>query len=346
MGIKCLHKFLKHHVEHIYRIRPFTAYQGRTLAVDINLYLYHFKTKHRQRWVSALFNMIVTLRRHGIQLVFIYDTKAPIEKETKQLERKMKKQHAEKRMTEIRDALTLYEDNGQVETCLTDIMDKRHPTVKKLLSPSPEVSVVDASLIQTELDQLQNQMVNITRYDVQLSKQLLDILAIPTLDSPNEAETMCSHLCVHGLVDGVLSNDTDVLVYGTPIFLTRMSLHLNSWTEIVYTDVLEGLGLTADQFRDFCILCGTDYNKNIPRIGPEKAYKLMLEHGSIEGIREATSHDTSILNHERIREIFRVPDELPPTNLTNGQPKWSELASFAAKYHIYYDVETLQSIFH
>ena len=38
--------------------------------------------------------------------------------------------------------------------------------------------------------------------------------------------------------------------------------------------------MTYEQFRDLCIMCGTDYNKNIERVGPETAYNALIEHNT------------------------------------------------------------------
>ena len=75
-------------------------------------------------------------------------------------------------------------------------------------------------------------------------------------------------------------------------------------TIIYHDEILSSLELTADQFIDFCIMCGTDYNKNIPKIGPENAYKLIKRYETIEGIRES-GIDVDVLNHVRVREIFK-----------------------------------------
>ena len=51
-------------------------------------------------------------------------------------------------------------------------------------------------------------------------------------------------------------------------------------------------------------MCGTDYNLNIPKIGPESAYKLLTEHKSLENIEKNTKYNTDILNYRRGRELF------------------------------------------
>ena len=37
---------------------------------------------------------------------------------------------------------------------------------------------------------------------------------------------------------------------------------------------------------DFCILCGCDYVKNIPGVGPNKAYDYLKEYGTADKVAE------------------------------------------------------------
>jgi flap endonuclease-1 len=48
--------------------------------------------------------------------------------------------------------------------------------------------------------------------------------------------------------------------------------------------VLEGLGLTMDEFIDLCILCGCDYADSIRGIGPKRAYELIKKYHCLEEV--------------------------------------------------------------
>lgn len=122
--------------------------------------------------------------------------------------------------------------------------------------------------------------------------------------APLEAETMCADLCKRGLVCGALSDDTDVLAYGSPVFLTNINIYKDTVVKIEYENMLLGLNLTKEQFLDLCIMCGTDYNKNIPKIGCETSYKYILAYGNIEEVGRQKNLDISILNYKRSRELF------------------------------------------
>jgi hypothetical protein len=56
-------------------------------------------------------------------------------------------------------------------------------------------------------------------------------------------------------------------------------------------------------------MCGTDFNKNIPKIGIMGAYELMLRHTSIDNFPPEIN--TSSLNYVRVRELFYATDVRP-----------------------------------
>jgi 5'-3' exonuclease len=254
--------------------------------------------------------MLHSLREKNIQLVGVYDTQAPIEKYAKQQERKDRRSTNEERVRNLTEALHNYQQRGVVEQVLLDVMSK-HSSNHQLLSNN--ITYVDERIILSEIEYISGQIIRITKHDVELSRQMLQSLSIPIFDAPTEAETYCAHLCYHNYVDAVLSNDTDVLVYRTKHFLTKLDVTRMMVIDIEFQTLTETLNLTAEQFIDFCIMCGTDYNSNIKRIGPEKAYKLIKKYGSIEGVRDNTKHDTTVLNFERVREIFSIPETLDVT---------------------------------
>jgi len=78
---------------------------------------------------------------------------------------------------------------------------------------------------------------------------------------------------------------------------------------------------------DLCIMCGTDFNDNIPRIGPVTSLNYIKKYKNIETIGESVTKvdkqtkqkvklDISVLAHEKTRELFRcndVPEKLEPT---------------------------------
>ncbi len=95
-----------------------------------------------------------------------------------------------------------------------------------------------------------------------------------------------------------------------------------TFVQISKQNVLNVLGLSADTFTDFCIMCGTDYNKNIFRVGIETSFKLLTKHHFIENV----PLDTAILNHHRVRQLFTIQTD-SETKFQNKDVKWCRLPS-------------------
>jgi len=74
--------------------------------------------------------------------------------------------------------------------------------------------------------------------------------------------------------------------------------------------VIEGLGISEDQFVDVCILCGCDYAGTIRGIGPTRALSLVQKHGSIEAVLASLDKDKYPIPEpfpfEEARRLFRV----------------------------------------
>lgn len=59
---------------------------------------------------------------------------------------------------------------------------------------------------------------------IRLSKVLIDLFKFPRHDAPGEAEAECARLQRAGVVDAVMSNDVDALMFGST--LTVMNFYL------------------------------------------------------------------------------------------------------------------------
>lgn len=106
-------------------------------------------------------------------------------------------------------------------------------------------------------------------------QRLVAALGVPFLEpspqDPHEAEGVCSALYQHGLVDYVVSEDTDVAVYGAPLLRkVTVSPAGTGRAPREPMNVLDperlraDLGLTREAFVDFALLCGTDFTERIP----------------------------------------------------------------------------------
>ena len=54
-------------------------------------------------------------------------------------------------------------------------------------------------------------------------EHLLELLGVPVVRAKSEGEALCALLCARGLVDGVISNDGDCLLFGATVVYTKYS---------------------------------------------------------------------------------------------------------------------------
>ena len=122
-------------------------------------------------------------------------------------------------------------------------------------------------------------------------------------------------MCKNGYVDAVLGEDTDVLAYGAPIFITHLDIHSGNVIVYHHQSLLKALDMNHETFLDMCIGCQCDYNGRLKKkgarsgYGPMSIYKLIIEHKVLEEVEEVLGNevDFSILNYRRCREIFTLP---------------------------------------
>ena len=345
MGIKSLHKFLKNNCPEIYEEIHISEYSFKKVAIDISLYLCKFKTICGDRWLSAFINLIACLRKNEVHCVFIYDTGAPPEKEAERKERAAQRAKLEEKVYKLEEAMEKFHLSGEIDQVLIDLYKRR---TKKSGPPrlmKSKIDEIDMGLVEGAVTKMRGQILHIKSEDFQKTKELFDILKVPYFNAPLEAETTCADLCKRGLVDAVLSEDTDVMAYAAPVFLSKINTTNGTCMRIKYPDILEGLELKSEEFLDLCIMCGCDYNKNIFRVGPEKAYKYIQKYSSIEGVEANTKLNVSILNHVRGRELFREYEKVAYKIKYCGSPDFQKLEEFIFKNNIRCSVEGLKKSF-
>lgn len=357
MGIKNLHNFLRKKCPSVYSEVPLSKYAFKKIAIDISIFMCKFKTTNGLLFMDSFLNLISLLRYNDVHFVFVYDTKAPPEKD---LERKTRSELREKnkiRVNNLNDEWHHYKElfhlnendifNFQDDYIINNDILKNF--INKIYLDNLD-KIILIKHIDKEILKLQNTLLSIRTEDFLLTKEFFKSCNIPFIDADGEAEATCCALAKQGYVTAVLTEDTDVLAYGVPFMLHKIDYQNQSWIEIDYELILEELNLSREQFLDFCILCSTDYNNNLFRIGPEKAYKLILEHQTIDNIGKLMNIDS--LNHNRVREIFNQKIKFAFKNISYcGFPNKNEFEKLYFLNNCKFDLFTFYnslttSIFH
>ncbi len=347
MGIKGLTRFLRTKYPDVWERIHITEYAYEKIAIDVSVYLYKFRARRGDAWLGSFINLVACLRKNQIHCVFVYDTGAVPEKQRTKDER-AKSRNKTKCDTElIENGLLSFEAEGTFSSELYakhQQVKGNHSRPPRLLGPLPRVDDQDVYRdLEQELTRLKNMFPKPSDYI--LTKELFDILKVPWIDAPMEAETMCSDFCKGGIVGGVLSEDSDVIAYGSPVFLPALDIGTGECDRIHYDRVLEALDMTPEMFLDFCIMCGNDYNPNILHVGPVQAFSLIKTYKSIENISDNTKHDVTVLNHVRSRELLTVDGKSGVTVPYCAQPDFPKLKEFMDHHGVSMSMATLKEAF-
>jgi flap endonuclease-1 len=139
------------------------------------------------------------------------------------------------------------------------------------------------------------------------TKRLLEYLDVPYITAPGAAEAQAARLCADGVVQYVISDDYDTLLFGSPRTVRNFTSASRSLELLDFSATLDEHGLTHKQLVEVGLLCGTDYNEGVKGIGPKTGVKNVAEHGDLEGVLDAK--DATVDQFAAVRDIFLTVEE-------------------------------------
>lgn len=145
-------------------------------------------------------------------------------------------------------------------------------------------------------------------------------LGVQYVVAPYEADAQLAYLERKNIIQGVLSEDSDLLVFGVKCLLTKLDQY-GDCVEINRKDFtacrdISLIGWSDAEFRLMAILSGCDYLTNITNLGLLTAYRMVRKHKTIErilamlqfdgkyyvplGYLEAFQNAVSTFRHQRV----------------------------------------------
>lgn len=125
----------------------------------------------------------------------------------------------------------------------------------------------------------------------EMARQLIDELkrtGVQYIVAPYEADAQMVYLERQGMIDGIISEDSDLLVFGAKCLLTKLDQYGNC-IEVNKADFcackeINLTGWSDTEFRRMAILSGCDYLASISNMGLKTAYRMVRKHKTIEKI--------------------------------------------------------------
>lgn len=132
----------------------------------------------------------------------------------------------------------------------------------------------------------------------EMARQFIDELKKAKIDyvvAPYEADAQMVYLEKRGLIQAILSEDSDLLVFGARCLLTKLDQYghciMINRADFTACRDISLVGWTDADFRLMCILSGCDYLASIDKMGLKTAYTLIRKHKTVERIVRAVQFD-------------------------------------------------------
>ncbi len=337
MGIQGLLPWLEKNHPRVFHNVHLSHFAYKKICFDISSYLYKYMStygKDNNRWLNAFVHLICFFRQHAVNVTFIFDGKAPSEKNEEKADRGKQRDKSDENCFNLKLAINRFKECGEKLPILVETMrtlsikkynEETRTKIKRLLKPSKKEAEdpsklddgeipIDIKMIEEYYQKKEQNNFEITPEDTESLKGLFDKFKIPWMKAPHEAETLANDMVKRDLAYATFSLDSDCIAYKTPVIINNLDM-VSGICRVVYFDKLcQELELEPDQVTLFCIMCGTDYNrhvKNLERVGPVNAYKLVKKYKTLKAmidddalkLKDEKVEDTG-LRHDECVKIF------------------------------------------
>ncbi|KAG9018251.1 DNA repair protein rad2 [Tulasnella sp. 427] len=167
---------------------------------------------------------------------------------------------------------------------------------------------------------------DVTQQMVGQIKLLLRLFGIPYVTAPMEAEAQCAALVEFELVDGVITDDSDIFLFGGLRVFRNMFNQSKTVECFLLSDLSRDLGLDRDTLIRLAYLLGSDYVDGLSGVGPVVAMEILEEFPGENGLgafkewwtKVQSGKDKDVDNPSKFRQRFKkkfknlfLPDDWP-----------------------------------
>ncbi|WFD27163.1 DNA repair protein rad2 [Malassezia nana] len=146
--------------------------------------------------------------------------------------------------------------------------------------------------VAAEVEALRQERARLRRSEEEITTQMtseiqamLRLFGLPYITAPMEAEAQCAQLATQHLVDGIITDDSDVFLFGgTPVY-RHMFNHQRMVECYRLPDVSRELGLDRQRLIQLAFLLGSDYTEGLSGVGPVLAMEILSVFSGPDALR-------------------------------------------------------------
>ena len=185
--------------------------------------IYMYKFLENNQLIEQFYFMISLFKYYNIKPIFVFDGKIDIDKIETINKRRNEKIIAEEKYNNL-------------------ILEK-DPNCKMMVSLKKKFTYVS-----------RNMFIEV--------KKLINLMGEIYIDAPCEADELCAWLVINNHVDGCLSEDTDLFVYGCNRVYKGLDLDNQSIIKYDLNSILKIINISKNNFLQLCVISDNDYNNN------------------------------------------------------------------------------------
>ena len=213
---------------------------GRTVVVDASIFMYRFIAD--DALLENMYSMLSFFKMHDIVALFIFDGKPPEEKRKTLHKRSRLKRIAELQYNRLLDDNANNNNNNNNHNNHTN-----------------NNSNINAAALKA----LRRRFIRVSDADFDRVKTLMRAFGVQYIVAGGEADALCAQMVIKRKAYACVSDDTDLFVYGCCRVLRHINLFDQTVTMYDMHKMLHILGITMTEFRQICVIAGTDYLRGL-----------------------------------------------------------------------------------
>ena len=217
------------------------------------------------------------------------------------------------------------------------------PIVHEFVDTSLEALQNEDAMLRDQENRRERDMDTISDDMIEEVMQLLVLFNIPYMRAPAEAEAQCVELEKLGLADGVITEDSDAIVFGSAA-VYRHCFDDKKFVEVYLASDAQKIGVGLNEKIALAMLLGGDYTDGVKGVGIVNGMEILQTFSVKNGVRDGLAafrkwldgfdglkekvedKNNSALNefcrkHKTARERWVAPKDFPSANVLQAYSK-------------------------
>ncbi|CAG8446218.1 1758_t:CDS:10 [Ambispora leptoticha] len=192
----------------------------------------------------------------------------------------------------------MVEENSEFARFMSQLKHRDLNEIRRELENEIETLNQQQRREMRDTDELTQSMIN----DCQ---QLLQLFGIPYIVAPMEAEAQCAELCRLSLVDGIVTDDSDIFLFGGTRVYKNMFNQQQFVECFLMQDLEQEMNLDREKLIRLAYLLGSDYTEGLPGVGVVTAMEILNEFSGNDGLEKFEEW----WNSKKSRKDLILPDD-------------------------------------